>query len=98
MNTSNSNEETHKVMLRIVDVVAQKSEGYTVVVELPPDADITSEEMWKIALPGNFQGATRVSDLWHLYYGEKPPFSAGDTFEVKLPGPSSGRADADKRV
>jgi hypothetical protein len=89
MNTSRPDAETRKATLRVVDIVEQKGQGYTVVVQMPPDADITSEEMWKTALPGNFQSATRVSGLWHLYYGEKPPFSAGDTFEVSLRVPSA---------
>jgi hypothetical protein len=70
---------------RIVDVVRQKGEGYTVIVELPPDAEINSEETWKTVLPGDFRGATRVDRLWHLYYGEKPSFSAGESFTLPKP-------------
>jgi hypothetical protein len=85
MKTSRPNAGTRKVMLRVLDVIAQKGEGYTVVVQLPRDSDITSEEMWKTVLPGDFRAATRVSGLWHLYYAAKPPFSAGNTFEITLP-------------
>ena len=50
--------------------------------ELPPEANISSEESWRLALPGDFRGATRVEQLWHLYYGEKPPCVPGDTLEL----------------
>jgi hypothetical protein len=53
---------------------------------LQPDAEIGSEESWRTVLPGSFEGATRVDDLWHLYYREKPPFSVGDTFEIAPSG------------
>jgi hypothetical protein len=49
------------------------------------------EEMWKIALPGDFVGATRLNSLWHLYYREKPPFSSGDTFEISFELPAKDR-------
>jgi hypothetical protein len=94
MNTSEPNPGTQKIMLRVIDVVAQKGQGYTVIVQLPSDSELTSEEMWKTALPGTIQGATRVSGLWHLYYYEKPPFSAGDTFEVTLPASGARGSDA----
>jgi hypothetical protein len=65
--------------IRIVDVVREKDQGYTVIVEVPPNAGIDSEESWKTILPGDFRGATRVDNLWHLYYGEKPAVSPGQT-------------------
>jgi hypothetical protein len=93
MNTNEPNPGTQKITLRVIDVVAQKGQGYTVVVQLPSDSELTSEEMWKTALPGT-KGATRVSGLWHLYYYQKPPFSAGDTFEVTLPAAGARGSDA----
>src|ERR1700756_754774 len=82
--TSNPEAGAKKITARVVEVVPEKGKGYTLIVELPPDAGISSEEMWKIALPGDFVGATRLDSLWHLYYREKPPFSSGDTFEISF--------------
>jgi hypothetical protein len=82
--TSNPEAVTKKITARVVEVVAEKGEGYTLIVELPPHARISSEENWKVALPGDFVGATRLDSLWHLYYREKPPFSSGDTFEISF--------------
>jgi hypothetical protein len=72
----------NRVVARIIDVVQQKGSGYTVVVELPPEANISSDESWRVSLRGDFRGATRVDGLWHLYYGEKPTCSPGDTFDI----------------
>ncbi len=83
MNGGKSGEESiNRVVARVIDVIEQKGSGYTVVVELPPEANISSEESWRLALPGDFRGATRVEHLWHLYYGDKPPCVPGDTFEL----------------
>ena len=72
-----------RVVARIIDVVEQKGSGYTVIVELPPDTNISTDETWRVSLPaGDFRGATRVERLWHLYYGEKPSFAAGDTYDI----------------
>ena len=80
--------------VKIMDVVKEKGEGYTVIVELPPNAEINSEEAWRVALPGDFRGATRVDRLWHLYYGEKPSFSAGETLTLpSLQKPAKGYGD-----
>jgi len=38
-----------------------------VVVQPHADSDIASEEIWRVALPGDFRGANRVDRLWHLY-------------------------------
>jgi hypothetical protein len=77
--------ETRTLHAHIVDVVEQKGGGYTVVLQAQPDEDITSEETWRVALPGDFQGATRVDRLWHLYYGRDPGFSPGTSLELVLP-------------
>jgi hypothetical protein len=53
--------------VHIVDVVEQRG-GYTVVLQALSDEDITSEEIWRLAIPGDFRGATKVDRLWHLYY------------------------------
>jgi hypothetical protein len=83
MNASQPGEQSiSRVVARIIDVIEQKGSGYTVVVELPPEASISSEESWRLALPGDFRGATRVEQLWHLYYGEKPLCVPGDTLEL----------------
>jgi hypothetical protein len=47
--------------------------------------EINSEEMWRVALPGDYRGATRVDRLWHLYYGEDPGYSPGTWLDVALP-------------
>lgn len=84
--SSTSNPETvaKKITARVVEVVPEKGEGYTLIVELPPHARISSDECWKVALPGDFVGATRLGSRWHLYYREKPPFSSGETFEISF--------------
>jgi hypothetical protein len=52
MNASQSGEQSiSRVVARIIDVIEQKGSGYTVVVELPPEANISSEESWRLALP-----------------------------------------------
>ena len=78
--------ERHTIHVHIVDVVEQKGGGYTVVLQALSDDNITSEETWRAALPGDFQGATRVGCLWHLYYGRDPGFAPGISLEVALPG------------
>lgn len=85
MNTSNDpTNEAHKVHVHIVDVVQQKGEGYTVILQAFPDAEITSHETWRVALPGDFRGATKVDRLWHLYYGKDPGYSPGVSLEIDL--------------
>ena len=76
---------TRTIHVHIVDVVEQKGGGYTVVLQALSDEDITSEETWRVALPGNFKGATRVDRLWHLYYGTDPGYSPGQSLEVSIP-------------
>jgi uncharacterized protein YndB with AHSA1/START domain len=80
--SSRNSAQSNKIVARIINVVQQKGSGYTVVVELPPEADISSDESWRVSLPGDFRGATRVEGLWHLYYGEKPNSLPGDTFDI----------------
>jgi hypothetical protein len=77
MNTSNSTKGTRTIHVHIVDVVQQKEGGYTVVVQALSDAEIASDEIWRVALPGDYRGATRVDQLWHLYYGQDPGYSPG---------------------
>jgi hypothetical protein len=38
----------------VLSVVTEKGGGYTVVAEVRPDTDITSEDIWRAALPGDF--------------------------------------------
>ena len=76
---------TRTLHVHIVDVVQQKEGGTTVVVQPHTDADIASEEIWRVALPGDFRGATRVDRLWHLYYGEDPGYAAGTWVDIALP-------------
>jgi hypothetical protein len=41
-----------KIKVHILSVLKEKGEGYTVVAEVRPDTDITSEEIWQATLPG----------------------------------------------
>ena len=54
------------------------------VAEVRPDADITSEEIWRAALPGDFRGATKTDRLWHLYYGQDPGYVPGASISIDL--------------
>jgi hypothetical protein len=71
--------------VHIIDVVEQRGGGYTVVLQALPDEDITSEEIWRLALPGDFRGATKIDRLWHLYYGQDPGYSPGALLDVTVP-------------
>lgn len=73
------------IHLLILDVVQQKEGGYTVIVQPSSEGNITSPEIWRVALPGDFRGATRVDRLWHLYYGEDPGYTPGTWLDVDLP-------------
>jgi hypothetical protein len=89
MNTSSDSENPSTIRVHIVDVVAQKEGGYTVVVQAAhSSAEITSDEIWRTALPGDYRGATRVGGLWHLYYGEDPGYSPGSWLDLALPDPA----------
>ena len=70
------------VMMQVVDIIGQMGRGYVVIVKPEPHTEMDFEENWRAVQPGNFQGAIRINGLWHLFYGERPPFSVGDTFEV----------------
>jgi hypothetical protein len=84
--SSETPNETRTLCVHIVDVVQQKEGGYTLVVQPhSEDLEITSEEMWRAALPGDYRGATRVDRLWHLYYGEDPGYSPGAWLDLTLP-------------
>jgi hypothetical protein len=86
MNTSNdSANRTRTIRVHIVDVVQQKEGGYTLVVQPHSESEINSDEIWRVALPGDFRGATRVDRLWHLYYGKDPGYSPGAWLDVALP-------------
>jgi hypothetical protein len=86
MNTSSDpTKGTRTIHVHIVDVVQQKEEGYTVIVQPSSDAEITSDEIWRVALPGEYRGATRVDRLWHLYYAEDPGYSPGSWLDIALP-------------
>jgi len=84
MNTSSDSKETRTIHIHIVQVVEEKGQGYTVVIEVPADADITSEEVWRLALPGDYRGATKIDRLWHLYYGSDPGYLPG-WLDISLP-------------
>jgi hypothetical protein len=87
MNTSSDpTNEGHKIHVHIVDVVQQKGEGCAVILQAFPDAEITSHETWRAALPGDFRGATKVDRLWHLYYGKDPGYAPGASLEIDLSG------------
>ena len=77
--------EARKIHVHIVDVVEQKGEGYTVILQAVPESEITSHDVWSVALPGDFLGATKVDRLWHLYYRKDPGYSPGDRFDLDLP-------------
>jgi hypothetical protein len=84
--SSETPNETRTLRVHVVDVIQQKEGGFTLVVQPhSEDFEITSEEMWRVALPGDYRGATRVDRLWHLYYGEDPGYSPGAWLEVALP-------------
>jgi hypothetical protein len=86
MNTSRElTNENRTIHVHIVDVVAQKEGGYTVVVQPHTGSEITSSEVWRATLGGDYRGATKVDRLWHLYYGEKPPYSPGTWIDIVLP-------------
>ncbi|MBV8173125.1 MAG: hypothetical protein JO151_01000 [Verrucomicrobia bacterium] len=86
MNTSSdASQKAPKIHVHIVDVVEQKGEGYTVILQAFPDAEVTSHETWRVVLPGDFRGATKVGRLWHLYYGKDPGYSAGASLDIDLP-------------
>jgi hypothetical protein len=86
MNTSHEiTNENRTIHVHIVDVVAQKEGGYTVVVQPHTGSEITSSEVWRVTLAGDYRGATKVDRLWHLYYGEKPPYSPGTWIDIVLP-------------
>jgi hypothetical protein len=83
--SSDSAKRTHALRVHIVDVVQQKEGGYTVVVQPHSEEEITSDEIWRLALPGEYRGATRVNRLWHLYYAEDPGYSPGAWLDLALP-------------
>jgi hypothetical protein len=86
MNTSSDpTKGTRTIHFHISDLVQQKEEGYTVIVQPSSDAEITSDEIWRVALPGEYRGATRVDRLWHLYYAEDPGYSPGSWLDIALP-------------
>jgi hypothetical protein len=86
MNTRTNPTKTMRIIhAYIVDVIEQKGGGYTVVLQTQSDEDVTSEEIWRMALPGDFRGATRVDRLWHLYYGQDPGYSPGASLDVTVP-------------
>jgi hypothetical protein len=88
MNTSTRSDptkETRTIQVHIVDVVQQKEGGYTVVVQPHSDSEIASEEIWRLALPGDFRGATRVDRLWHLYYAQDPGYLPGTWLDIAVP-------------
>jgi hypothetical protein len=88
--TSETTEETRTIQVHIVDVVQQKEGGCTVIVQPHSDSEITSDEIWRVALPGDYRGATRVDRLWHLYYGADPGYSPGSWLEIRLPAKVDG--------
>jgi hypothetical protein len=61
----------------------KKRGGYTVILQAFPESEIN--DMWSVALPGDFLGATKVDRLWHLYYRKDPGYSPGDRFDLDLP-------------
>jgi hypothetical protein len=84
MNTS-SDSTKRTLRVHIVDVVKQKEGGITLVVQPHSDSEINSDEIWRVALPGDFRGATRVDRLWHLYYGEDPGYLPGAWLDLAIP-------------
>jgi hypothetical protein len=88
MNISSRSDPTNgkrTIQIHIVDVVEQKEGGYTVVVQPHSNSEITSEEIWRTALPGDFRGATRVDRLWHLYYAQDPGYLPDSWRDIVLP-------------
>jgi hypothetical protein len=88
--SSDPSKGTRTIHVHIVDVVQQKEGGFTVVVQVVSDPEIMSDEIWRVALPGDYQGATRVDRLWHLYYGQNPGYSAGVWLDISLPDKVEG--------
>jgi hypothetical protein len=74
-----------KIKVHILSVFKEKGEGYTVVAEVHPDTDITSEEIWQATLPGDFRGATKTDRVWHLYYGKDPGYMPGAMISIDSP-------------
>jgi hypothetical protein len=83
--SSDATNGTRTIHVHIVDVVQQKEGGCTVVVQMPSEPEIASDEIWRLVLPGDYRGATRVDRLWHLYYGEDPGYSPGSWRDITLP-------------
>jgi hypothetical protein len=101
MNTSSDpTPGTHTIHVHIVDVIQQKEGGYTLIVQPHSDSDVTTEEIWRAALPGEYRGATRVDRLWHLYYAENPGYLAGTWVDITVPveeGESASSMDSDPK-
>jgi len=76
---------SRRLQVHIVDVLQRKEGGCTVVVRLPPKAEIPSEDIWRTGISKEYQGAIQVGRLWHLYYGQVPTHSPGDWVELALP-------------
>jgi hypothetical protein len=86
MNTSDPDKESRSMHVHIVDVIQQKEGGCTVIVQPHSEGfEIESDEIWRVALPGDYRGATRVDRLWHLYYGEDPGYLPGTWLDIALP-------------
>jgi hypothetical protein len=86
------------IRVHIVDVVQQKEGGFTLVVQPHSESEINSEEVWRVAMPGDFRGATRVDRLWHLYYGEDPGYSPGAWLNLVLPEQMGDDAERIERI
>jgi hypothetical protein len=71
------------ITANILNVVKQKSDQtYTVVVELPEEAEHLPSDTWTIESDTNLAGITRIDRLWHVYFEGDPGLKAGDTLLI----------------
>jgi hypothetical protein len=89
--SSDSTKANLTIRVHIIDVVEEKDGGYTLVVQPHSGSEIISDEIWRVALPGDYRGATRVDRLWHLYYGRDPGYSPGAWLDLAMPEPVGER-------
>ncbi len=76
------------ISAKIVHVVKQKSdETYTVILELPEDAQHLPEDIWTIDAETKVIGLTRVDLLWHVYFDGDPGLKDGGTLQITVRKP-----------
>jgi hypothetical protein len=73
---------------KIVKVVKQKSDQtYTVILEMPEEAEHLRNDKWTISVSKNIVGTSRVDRIWHVYFDGDPGLKSGDTLEITVERP-----------